>query len=157
MTGMNRRALAFLLVPLLIACGDDEVEGTYELESVDGDFLPVVVSAFGETDWWISDGRLVVREDSVRFNETFEDPEGDAGLSFGNWNDYSVDGNTFRSLPEAPVDPNPDDEFTFCDVGGVYRVEDDGDVLRLVEVLTDGDCEDLDLAYHQLERVYRRD
>jgi hypothetical protein len=144
-----------LLAACLVGC-DDDVHGTYRLASVEGEALPFEVNAFLETDWLITEGELRVTGDSVVWIEDFEAPTGDEGLHFAYASAYTREGSTLRAQPES-FDPDPDDEFFFCAIGGVYHVEDGGDRLRLVDMVVDGDCgSELD-PYYTLERVYRRE
>ena len=148
---MRVSAVALLLVaaPFISACGDDEPDGIYTLMTVDGEQLPAVEDGFA-----ITAGALEVREDSLIWTETFVFDYGTTSpheVEFRTASAYEVEGDVIRALPEAFV--IPDDTFMQCAEGGVYRRENGGTTLRMIDIAQDGEClpVDPDLPV----RVYR--
>ena len=143
-------ALLTIVLPLTVAC-DEEPDGTYALVAPDDDELPAVDDGVA-----ITAGAVEIREDSLIWTETTvygyrttSPHEIETRVATA----YEVDGEVIRTLPEAHV--IPDDTFMQCAVGGVYRLDDGGETLRMIDMVTDGECR-TGVDPVMPDRVYRR-
>jgi hypothetical protein len=113
---MLRRSLVSTLagVALLTACGDStgpggRIAGTYQLETINGDPLPVTIFEFGPYRAEALSGDLVVRANNT-FSTSLTLRETDAGgvmtTTITCTGTYTVDGNTvtFREQGSTNVD-----------------------------------------------------
>lgn len=153
----RRRAAALLLIALTSAACDDDPDGRYELVSVNGEDVPAEVERVGTTRHVVVSGAVELEDDSlietehVRLESTTTDGM-EQGFHTRAAHGFERDGSIVRGLPDAP--PLIDPMFSNCTRAGVYRVEDGGDRLRLIDYEYDGSCEETTTVH---ERVYVRD
>ena len=147
---MSPRSLVLLLALAVVGCSEEEeVGGRYLLVSFGGEDPPIELGA----NVTLVRGSLEVTADSIFWFDTME--FGTEQREVVSPATYSLDGGILRGEADG-TDHIPDDFFSMCAIAGIYRVEDDGDVLRMIDVVYDGEgCGDgPDGPF--AERVYRR-
>ncbi len=129
-------ALLIAVLPLTTACADRDGEGSWVLVRVDGEQLPVVDGGVALTSASVEiQGDSLIETQTVVFGWRTHTPD---EIEIRNAVAYEVDGSIIRALPEAFT--IPDDTFEQCSGGGVYRLEDAGRTLRLIDWVMVGEC-----------------
>ena len=143
---------------VLAACDDhDAVGGTYVLVSIDGDHVPATILEGEGYRYVVTDGSIQVTGDSlirlerVRSEATTHSEWYDTDLRSSAT--YVIEGGVLRGIPIELPQMFP---FNNCTTAGVYRIEDDADRLRMIDIAAAGSCEGSE-PLDRSERVYLRD